>query len=250
MAAMSARISEVFRYYARQSLYGLPLSGALRHFARKRAQERNRPEAWDQQLRGPKAAYLRRTFSITARDSLTVALLELSSPSTATVWDIGCGKGTLAKALKAGGCVKYLGVDISLVAVSAAIAARQDEPAAYPTVSEFREGRMGECRPLDKELVDVVVFNEVLYYLPGPEDAIAEVERVIGFVRPRGVVSISMKDDAKSSLFIKALSKRFEYRHSVLVQEQSDRASFRVRIDNRRPAYLITLFGRLGESEK
>jgi len=249
MPPLGERAATTLRYYARRSIYSLPFGGVLQRMATDRAAARSRPEAWDGQLTGAKAAYMKRTFSITARDSLTVSLIELFAPSIATVWDIGCAKGTLARALRPAGCQRYLGVDISPVAVASAAEVCKDEPDAYPRETHFAQGTMGECTPppsLAGAPVDAVVFNEVLYYLPTARDSADEVARVFQWVAPNGVVSVSMKDDAKSHTIIKALSRRFTFLHSVLMQEQIEYPSYRIRINRQRPAYLVALFARPG----
>jgi SAM-dependent methyltransferase len=235
------RTTATLRYYARRSLYASPFSASLVRAAAPRLTNPERPESPDY-FTGKRAAYLQPTFSITARNALTASLLKMFAPCVSSLWDIGCARGTLAAAMAPVGCDWYLGSDINTAAVEAAESSRDAQPGLYPGHTQFQVGSMGTCRPTRDAPLDVIVFNEVIYYLPTVRDAAAELVRAAHWLAPGGVLCISLKDDPKSHAILRLMPRRFTYLHSALFQEQVGRPSFRVRINRQRPAYLISLF--------
>lgn len=100
--------------------------------------------------------------------------------SPAHVLDLGCGVGLLRAHLPETTVLSYTGVDISARAIEQARAqgARR---------SEFVVASIEEWEP--ERLYDVIVFNEVLYYLSNP---VATVRRYRQFLMPYGTVVVSM----------------------------------------------------------
>jgi 2-polyprenyl-3-methyl-5-hydroxy-6-metoxy-1,4-benzoquinol methylase len=103
------------------------------------------------------------------------------------ILDIGCGQGVLAKRLRRAGYERYVGLDISEVAIEQA---RRDVPdprnhylasdvMAFTTAEKF----------------DQIVFNECLYHM---EDPAASVRHCLAFLAAGGHVSISMYDTVRS----------------------------------------------------
>lgn len=97
-----------------------------------------------------------------------------------SVLDVGCGEGLLAESLPAAVLKGYVGVDFSPVAIAKA------EAKALPG-ARFLVGDAQSYEP-DRRF-DVIVFNEVLYYLERPGRAVA---RLGEWLEPDGrfVVSI------------------------------------------------------------
>lgn len=91
----------------------------------------------------------------------------------------------------------------------------------------------GWCSP------NVVVFNEVLYYL-APGQAASQVARILSSC-PGARVVISMKDDVKSKRVFDELSSRVRWMNSILYQEKLADLSFVVRKNRERPAFLIAI---------
>ncbi len=192
---------------------------------------------------GKRAAYLKHMFSITARNALTGELLARFAPSMQHVWDIGCARGLLATALTQHGCKWYRGNDINPVAVETATQTYESERQSYPAHCEFEVGSMGSCEP-KRDAIDVIVFNEVIYYLPTIKDASDEIARAAKWLGPQGVMCISLKDDPKSHAVLRNIPASLRHITSVIFQEYDDRPRFRIRINRARPAYLIGLYGR------
>jgi SAM-dependent methyltransferase len=72
------------------------------------------------------------------------------------VLDVGCGNGGLARLLTAESSIAYTGIDISETALAAA---RMAAPHTHFIAAD------AEQPPPDMETFDVLVFNEVLYYM-------------------------------------------------------------------------------------
>jgi predicted TPR repeat methyltransferase len=85
---------------------------------------------------------------------------------------------------------------------------------------------------------DVVVFNEVLYYL-GVDEAVAQVARYAAALAPGGPVLFSLKDDPKSHAILRGITARFPWETGVVWQERPDRAEHAVRTSAERPAFLV-----------
>jgi SAM-dependent methyltransferase len=241
------RAADSLRYYARKTMYASSLSASLVRSVAPLLSKGDRPDRPDY-FQGKRLTYLQPTFSVLARDALTGALLQRIAPSVRSVWDIGCGRGSLAGVLRPLGCTWYQGDDINPVAIKEAAEACAAAPDSYPAHVQFREDGMGSCRPMREDPVDVVVFNEVLYYLPSTRDAAVELSRVAKWMSPKGILCLSLKDDPKSHAVLRIVPKEFAFIQSVLFQEQAGRPSFRVRIDRQRPGYLISTFERLPRS--
>lgn len=98
-----------------------------------------------------------------------------------TVLDVGCGPGTLLPYLWPLPYVCYVGIDHSSVAIRQARAACVDLRAKF-VVSDVRTYE--PSKPCD-----VVVFNEVLYYLPEP---LAVLRQYAAWLRPGGACVVSL----------------------------------------------------------
>ncbi len=95
------------------------------------------------------------------------------------ILDVGCGTGLLRARLEAAGVGDYLGVDLSPTAVQAA--ERRRLPRSRFVV--------GDVAALDLGRFDVVVLNEMLYYV---EDVDGFLERLGDLLEPSGLLLVSM----------------------------------------------------------
>lgn len=126
----------------------------------------NRAGSWDR-LRHP---------SESARYAAVAAMAEQHAPA-GFVLDVGCSQGLLAERLRYS---RYVGLDSYAPAIARA-AVRADSR------TSFRYGDADAYQP--DAAPDVVVLNEVLYYLPHP---LATVQRYARLLAPGGVLVISM----------------------------------------------------------
>lgn len=118
-----------------------------------------------------------------ARYSVIVGYLDwfagLAAARRPTVLDVGCGTGLLRERLEGVDFAEYVGVDLSVAAVAEA------RSRAHPRSHFF----VGDVATLDLGRFDVVVLNEVLYYVP---DAAAFLARIRALLAPGGVLLVSM----------------------------------------------------------
>ena len=88
---------------------------------------------------------------------------------------------------------------------------------------------------------DVIIFNEVLYYLRS-EDAAAEFARYAKHLTPDGIGCVSMKDDAKSHAIMGLLTKRYQWRGGMLWQPKAMGPAYSIDINREYPAFLLGVF--------
>lgn len=123
-------------------------------------------------------AYLARSPAEAARLGAVAGYIRQFSPE-GLVLDLGCGEAALLEHL--GGDVaigRYIGVDISDVALSRAHIRRPSASLVSAAIEQY---------PPDRA-VDVLVFNEVLYYLDDPLTAFC---RYRHWLTPQGVAIVS-----------------------------------------------------------
>jgi 2-polyprenyl-3-methyl-5-hydroxy-6-metoxy-1,4-benzoquinol methylase len=219
-------------HYLRKLLYvGGPIGRAARKarsLVRAHAFDRG---YWDSTLVGKCAPYLGGTLSIDARNALVAMLLKHHALGATSLLDIGCAGGTLADVLGQRFST-YTGVDISDVAVRAA-AQRTTRPGC-----RFFASDMTTYEP--DQAADVIVFNEVLYYVPF-DRILAELDRYLPYLTVNGVVCISLKHTPQCEAICSRISKHWPHVCSMLYQEKMV-PEHRVRLNRERPAYLISLW--------
>jgi 2-polyprenyl-3-methyl-5-hydroxy-6-metoxy-1,4-benzoquinol methylase len=104
-----------------------------------------------------------------------------------TVLDTGCGQGVLLRRLPSSGYSRYVGIDISSSAISAAQVHGNDR-------STFLVADCEEYAPAGQ--FDVIVFNEVLCCL---RDPLRTVERYVRSLNPGGLLLVSLCTAARGS---------------------------------------------------
>jgi predicted TPR repeat methyltransferase len=231
--------SHFFRYTARRAAY----SSLLERFVNRVKPPTRLSEAdqarLDDEHRGAHRAYIEATFGVLSRAALSATLTKFSRADAASMLDLGCGGGQQAEAAKCACFDRYVGVDLSSVAIETArerMASKRDE---FPASCAFEVGSVGSYAPPDGERFDVIVFSEVLYYLGTAREGAAEVARSAPWLREGGLLCVSLKDDGKSHAILRELAKDNEFVRSVVFQEQMGRPRHRVRLNQERPAYLI-----------
>jgi 2-polyprenyl-3-methyl-5-hydroxy-6-metoxy-1,4-benzoquinol methylase len=101
-----------------------------------------------------------------------------------SVLDLGCGEGVLFEQIPAAERVDYTGVDLSQVAIDAASRKVRDT-----ALERFICADLVTFEPTRRAAFDVIVFNEVLYYL---EDPIAVVDRYRAVLARGGLIIVSV----------------------------------------------------------
>jgi SAM-dependent methyltransferase len=219
------------RALVRDLLYATPLHRVGEWARRRLDTDRFAPTGalWSAALTGPFRPYLGGTVGNDVRNAVTVQLLRHSAHDPRSLLDVGCAGGTLAGHARAAGVERYVGIDVSGVAVGIA----QTAP------GEFQVADLRAFDPAAHGRFDAIVFNEVLYYLDVRE-SVAEVARYARALAPRGVIVVGMKDDAKSRAIFHRAARGFRWVTGMLLQEQPASARYAVRGgDRERPAYLL-----------
>jgi SAM-dependent methyltransferase len=195
-------------------------------------------EFWNKSLKSWAANYLGGTLNVELRDSITAMLARQLVPGASSFLDLGCGGGTLA--LKLGPqVIDYCGVDISDVAIAKATENSKLQDSDRRRFQFFVSEIQLFNPPHD---FDVIVFNEVLYYL-----SLNEVEKVIRhfktFLRPQGVICISLKDHEISKLVQSLIEKQLRFLGGVLYQPLPHKPRWKTARNAAAPAFLVQAFG-------
>jgi SAM-dependent methyltransferase len=163
-----------------------------------------------------KASFLGGYAQIDVRNAITATLIRSYAPAAKSVLDVGCAAGLLGVQLAAQGVRRYVGIDLSEVAIQKG---RESLAAlAGPTFSfQLGAADLIQFGP-DGERFDVIVFNEVLYYIP-VETAVAQAIRFSSFLQPQGVICVTCLGDAKSEFIFRELLSHFEWLTGFLYQE-------------------------------
>lgn len=221
------------RYKARQVIYSV---AALRRLVEreKMAPEENRAH-WDDLMSGSQfSTYLGGTIDVDGSNAMTSLLLKFHAIDRPAILDIGCSAGTLVSAVHS--FARYFGTDVSSVAISAA---KQIAAEIFPDRSSEIGFEAADLRLFQPpSAFDVIVFNEVLYYL-NCDQAVDEVRRYAKSLNTNGLIIVSMKDDGKSRAIFKLLAGHFEWVDGILWQRKSTTYDFAIRPNRERPAFMV-----------
>jgi 2-polyprenyl-3-methyl-5-hydroxy-6-metoxy-1,4-benzoquinol methylase len=136
----------------------------------------------------------------------------LRLPARAALLDVGCGSGRLLELTSRIGVARYLGTDLSAQAIERA---RQLQlPNADFTIGSAESFST-------EERFDAIVFNEVAYYLKSPGDVLLRYHQ---YLRPGGILIVSMFDSLPASLAWRTLSRTFDSIESTRVVNGKKRA--------------------------
>jgi 2-polyprenyl-3-methyl-5-hydroxy-6-metoxy-1,4-benzoquinol methylase len=128
-------------------------------------------------------------------------------PAPPAILDVGCGVGLLRERLRDDEVGRFVGTDPSTVAIERA---REAHPSA--------EFHVAALPPADLGPFDVVVCNEMLYYV---EDLGPLLERIDALLAPGGWLLTSIVRHPGDVALHRALDERFERLDAVVVQSQS-----------------------------
>jgi SAM-dependent methyltransferase len=146
--------------------------GRIRRFVRRRDWEQHSVDEWNRQYTSSTWRYLS-GLEQTPRYAVIEAWRRRLKPS-GSVLDLGCGEGVLFEQIAAGEAVDYTGVDLAQVAIDAA--AHKIRDAAR---ERFVCADLATFEPPAGSAFDVIVFNEVLYYLADPVAVVRRYRRVL-----------------------------------------------------------------------
>jgi SAM-dependent methyltransferase len=149
---------------------------------------------WDEQYGSGHWSFLRNPSEL-ARYAALAAFCRKLTPGR-TILDVGCGEGILRDRLRAGGDSRYVGVDLSAVAIEAA--RRDARPGETFVVADAES-----YTPAER--FDAVVLNECLYYFREP---LAQAERYLGMTSPEGSLIVSMFESPRTRAILRILEER------------------------------------------
>lgn len=228
------------RAWGRRLAFSVP---PIRRFVERQKRVRESAERWNSLISQTNyETYLGGTINVDACNALASTLIKYHAPTSPSVLDVGCCGGTMLSSLPS--FSRYLGTDISSYAIGEAEADPDLSSFVLSGRASFKATDLRDYQPSQKW--DVIIFNEVLYYLTCDE-AIAECERYSRSLSRDGVILVAMKDDGKSRTIFGGLGKSLSWVDGMLWQRKAIRHDFKVRVNRERPAMLLGVF-RIPES--
>lgn len=134
-------------------------------------------DLWETQYRTGSWRYLEKADEL-GRYMTLAGYLAHFKPN-GTVLDVGCGTGLLFERYQPYGYSKYVGLDLSEAALAKLIPFQDQRTVFVQADAERYE---------PTESYDVIVFNEILYYLDHPLSAVARYAQVL---KPQGLLIVS-----------------------------------------------------------
>lgn len=170
--------------------------------------QRTARTTWDAEYAGGHWDYLRNSSEI-ARYGVIASFCHTYSDRGALL-DHGCGEGILHRHINMDAISHYVGVDLSLDAINKAAHRQGGER------TTFMVGNVEDFVP--EQTFDVIVFNEVLYYLDEPD---AVVNRYRSCLSNHGVFVVSMFDMLKARKVWQALDRNHQLVESTRAVNQA-----------------------------
>lgn len=137
-----------------------------------------------------------------------------------TILDIGCGVGLLERQLRH--FARLVGIDTSAEAIRSATRMAAPLRARYHAI-DIEHGAMPPGGPYD-----IVVFNEVLYYLDNPRQVLL---RAPGWLAsPCARIVISMYDSSRSRKLWLLVDELFATEHASHLRQEPGGTAFQVRL--------------------
>ena len=164
-------------------------------------------ERWEQEYAAGTWKYVEELREL-ARYSVIIGYGAYFKPG-GSVLDVGCGTGLLQRRVRALGYSHYLGIDGSETAIAQALQERDAR-------TEFLCADAEIYAP--QESFDVIIFNEILYYLSDP---VGIFQRMARALNPEGIVVVSMRQTPNSPPIWRSLDRVARTLDAVMVANQN-----------------------------
>lgn len=142
-------------------------------------------EGWDEEYREGRWDFLG-ALTESGRSGILASWLA-ETGSADRILDVGCGEGVFYRHIAPLRPSHYVGIDLSAESFS--------RSGIDPAPGRFEAADLHEFQPREGETFSAVVFNEVLHFC---EDPAAQFARYRAFLRPGGVIAVSMYAPARA----------------------------------------------------
>jgi len=140
-------------------------------------------QAWDSEYKSGQWDFLGRLDSL---GGLATVLGYCQFLEPASILDVGCGSGLLAKKLKVLPYKSYLGVDLSAEAIAQAAPVADARTAfAVAEAGDFHSDRR----------FDLIIFSQIMNYIPDPDAMLARYAR---YLTPQGRIIVSLYNTGRT----------------------------------------------------
>ena len=140
-------------------------------------------QAWDREYQSGHWDFLGRLDSLGGLASV-LGYCQFLEP--ASILDVGCGAGLLAKKLKVLPYKSYLGVDLSAEAIAQAAPVADARTAfAVAEAGDFHSDRR----------FDLIIFSQIMNYIPDPDAMLARYAR---YLTPQGRIIVSLYNTGRT----------------------------------------------------
>ncbi|WP_019987785.1 class I SAM-dependent methyltransferase [Rudanella lutea] len=123
-----------------------------------------------------------------ARFSVIVGYVKFLKPGQPDILEIGCGEGLLQQRLQSQNYGRYVGTDISDLAIQKAADDAGDTKCTYLVAD------MDTYKPEGQ--FDLIIFNEVIYYSKHP---LKTLQRLATYLKPDGLLIVTINDHKHSA---------------------------------------------------
>ena len=134
-----------------------------------------------------------------------------------SIFDVGCGEGALFQLMRGTGYAKYIGLDVSTVAIEK-LTAQQYE------MSHFISADAESYAPTEE--LDAIVFGDSLYYF---QDPLAVVERYSRFLKQNGMMVVSAyAGSARAMAILRLIKGRYDVFEEIKITRRGQSSTVSV----------------------
>jgi len=170
-------------------------------------------DVWDSEYRAGRWDYLGKMADLGGLVSI-LGYAQFLAP--ASILDVGCGAGLLARKLKVLPYTSYLGVDLSAEAIAQATAEADARTAfAVAAAEDFHSDRR----------FDLIIFSQILNYIPEPHALVARYAKAL---TPEGRIIVSMYESGRTAAAWTLLDKVMLVEDAMTVTQASGSTTTKV----------------------